>query len=396
MKVLGLVVTLLVTACEPGRHPSASPTSTSSVQPATTATTSTSTSTSLPPSPPSVVSVDFLNAELGWAVLFRPCGTQTCWLLYASNDGGASWKPRTESLPLPEPYFGPRVRMASPEVGWLVDPKDQPEKRSIVLATRDGGRTWREVPTEADGVSMEPQGRSVWRLEWKYVRPGEVREDSLLASDDYGATWHPLPAPPPHNGIFVGFSRPTAEVAYVLSDGRLQPYEDRAGSAPLLARTADGGRSWTTRTPPCTGDAGADLDTSTPRDLWLVCSDNPASGAMQGKHLYRSSDGGDHWSGDFGTPNLGAGGATAVASPTRACRGGSRTGIRCTFDGGRRWEATVLSGGQENYFDGGVGVVEFFGLRGWATGVMSSDLPLNLVWRTTDGGHSWSPVAVGS
>src|SRR5258708_21001251 len=58
---------------------------------------------------------------------------------------------------------------------------------------------------------------------------------------------------------------------------------------------------------------------------------------MQTKHLYRSSDGGASWSQDLGTPNAGAGGHTVAASPTRACRGSSRTSIVCTRDGGRKW-----------------------------------------------------------
>jgi photosystem II stability/assembly factor-like uncharacterized protein len=297
--------------------------------------------------------------------------------------------------PLPTPYFNPTVRIASAEVGWLFEAKDPPHKPAIVLATADGGRTWREVPVDADGVSIEPEGRNVWRREWKYDDAREVREDSLQASNDYGATWHPLPSPPPHNGFILGFVRPTAEVAYVFSDGRRHPYEDEAGSAPLLARTIDGGRSWTTLVPPCTGYPGAGLEASTPRDLWFECVEQPASGAMQTKHLFRSSDGGDHWSGDLGTPNAGAGGELAVASPTRACVGGSRTGITCTFDGGRTWKQAALSGGQENYFDGGVDVVKFFGLRGWATGFTTSDRPLNLVWRTNNGGKSWTSFPVG-
>lgn len=220
----------------------------------------------------------------------------------------------------------------------------------------------------------------------------ETCEDSLRSSEDYGTTWHPLPSPPPHDGILSGFAHPTADVAYAFSDGRRQVYEERVGEDGVLARTTDGGRSWITLTPPCVGDAWTELAASVPMDLWLVCLDNPASGAMQGKHLYRSSDGGVHWSADLGDVNAGAGGSMAVASPERACRGGSRTGINCTFDGGRSWKWATMRG-RENYFDG-VSVVKFFGWRGWATGSTGSDQPRNLVWRTTDGGKSWSPVAV--
>jgi iron complex transport system ATP-binding protein len=67
---------------------------------------------------------------------------------------------------------------------------------------------------------------------------------------------------------------------------------------PFIARTSEGGRSWTSLDAPCTGfksrahEAASGLAASEPGDLWLVCGDEPASGAMQSKHLFRASDGG--------------------------------------------------------------------------------------------------------
>ena len=89
--------------------------------------------------------------------------------------------------------------------------------------------------------------------------------------------------------------------------------------------------------------------------------------------------------------------AAARSWPRRRgpAREGAAPGITCTFDGGRTWKDADLSGGEENYFDGGVDVVKFFGLRGWATGWMTSDRPLNLVWRTDNGGKSWASFPVG-
>lgn len=357
---------------------------------------STSTATTASPAlPPRVVGADFADPELGWAVLFTPCGAQTCWAIYVSNDGGLQWQARTDqAAPLPSPSFSPTLRLASHEVAWLFESMEQSGDRSFFLATFDGGRTWADMPVDGEVLAIEPQGKSVWRLRQRCVPSGDACDDSIDASDDFGRTWQALGSPPPHDGLINGFIRPDAATAYVVSDHRHQPYDEQAAPGSILVRTRDGGRSWQTLLAPC-ASAGAELAASSPTDVWFICVDNPASGAMQGKHLFRSSDGGEHWSGDLGDMNAGSGGSTAVASPTRACRGGHRTGIDCTFDGGLTWKWATIEG-QDNYFDGGVDVVKFFGLRGWATGFTTSDQPLNLVWRTTDGGKSWSAVRAGA
>jgi hypothetical protein len=121
-----------------------------------------------------------------------------------------------------------------------------------------------------------------------------------------------VPSPPPHDGLINGFVRPDATTAYVMSDHRPQPDDEHAGPGSVLIRTTDGGRSWQALgrlVPRSRSRAGSVL-----ADRPLVrCLDNPASGAMQGKHLFRSSDG-RQWSGDLGDMNAGAGGPLAVAS----------------------------------------------------------------------------------
>jgi photosystem II stability/assembly factor-like uncharacterized protein len=201
--------------------------------------------------------------------------------------------------------------------------------------------------------------------------------------------------------------RPSADVAYVLSDSGDYPDAGHPGDPrpsewrpdPILVHTEDGGRTWTEITTPCPatgkgGYGGADLAASTAQDLWLVCHDAAYSGATQPKHLYRSSDGGESWSEDLGTPNLGSGGETAAASPDRACRGGHRTSISCTRDGGHTWFFPV--GGADNPRDGGVRVAQFVdGRHGWAIAQDEESGNYNVLWRTADGGESWSPVRVG-
>ena len=348
--------------------------------------------------------VHFLDAAFGWAPVSQPCGDRTCISVYGSDDGGASWQLRTVP-PLmveygDEPWIRPRpmVRLANKEVGWLVDEKGR------LYSTVDGAATWRKERTDGVVAELQAQGQNVWLLEKACLAPEGSCRYMLMVSNDDGHTWTEAHLPP-IGQAGVSLVRPSPQVAYILSYRR-DTQQDR-GSDPVLARTTDGGQSWTTVTPPCSGlyngstyetpgSGGWDLAASTPKDLWLVCRDTPASGALQPKHLFRSSDGGDTWSEDLGTPNPGAGGHTVAASPARACRGGSRTSIACTRDGGRSWFFPIPNGA-DNPGGGGVDVYQFVNeSHGWAIGQDKETGNITVLWRTTDGGESWSPGRVGA
>jgi photosystem II stability/assembly factor-like uncharacterized protein len=347
----------------------------------------------------SVGEVHFLDAAFGWAPVSKSCGERTCISVSTSDNGGETWVART-GVPIIVEDGGdasirpsPMVRLATKQVGWLVDEEGR------LYSTADGAATWRRESTAGVVVELQALGPSVWRLDKACLGSGGSCRYSVVVSNDSGRTWtegHP----PPIGKTGVSLVRPSPQVAYILSD-RGDTRLESPRPDPVLARTTDGGQSWTTLKPPCSGydngsgyqtpgSGGWDMAASTPEDLWLVCQDTPASGAMQTKHLFRSSDGGDTWSKDLGTPNLGAGGHSVAASPTRACRGGSRTTITCTRDGGRTWFAPITRPDS----DGGTEVDQFVdGLHGGATGPDDASGAF-IPWRTIDGGESWSPVHV--
>jgi hypothetical protein len=135
---------------------------------------------------------------------------------------------------------------------------------------------------------------------------------SLSAADAYpatvevsmndGVTWTTTGSDPPvleEPGISVAdqdleLARITPSRAYALSFAPAPT----SGGATLgrLGYTADGGQTWVERPDPCPRyfDVGQEIAASGTDDLWMVCASEP-SGGSQAKALYRSSDGGQHW-----------------------------------------------------------------------------------------------------
>lgn len=99
--------------------------------------------------PLDLTSVDFVSSQAGWAV-----GTHS---VLATVDGGARW------APLPEPCPPIRsVHFVSPDVGFAVGGGrnvsdaglEAPEVAGVVLATSDGGRSWRALPAPAGAQTV--------------------------------------------------------------------------------------------------------------------------------------------------------------------------------------------------------------------------------------------------
>ena len=96
-----------------------------------------------------LTSVDFVSGQVGWAV-----GTGT---LLATSDGGARWA----ALPEPCPVIR-SVHFISPEAGFAVAGGSDlidigpvtPQTAGVVLATSDGGRSWRRLPAPADAQTV--------------------------------------------------------------------------------------------------------------------------------------------------------------------------------------------------------------------------------------------------
>lgn len=93
------------------------------------------------------VSLDFVDTLHGWLMLRAPSSPNfSRGVLLATTDGGASWKA------LPTPPIGGEVRFTSSSVGWVAG---GPAGNQLYV-TRDGGQSWQQQSVAAPaGVTAE-------------------------------------------------------------------------------------------------------------------------------------------------------------------------------------------------------------------------------------------------
>ncbi len=202
-----------------------------------------------------------------------------------------------------------------------------------------------------------------------------------------------------------------------MADGGL----DWATTGDSLEVTSDGGRSWQTVTPPTLHGVTVSIDITAvdaigTNNLWVAIYDvpglvsQPNNGSSRGEGIERSTDGGRSWSfvappgclqncGPLSLSMVDAQNGFAVASGLQ----GQGSPLFSTHDGGESWAqiATLPS-------LGGVAVggplegsqlVFTSNLDGWAvpgtypTYNQQQQVPGGAIYRTTDGGRSWSAVA---
>lgn len=240
-----------------------------------------------------VRSITFVSAQVGYAV-----GDGSLFL--KTTDGGASWTPKGVGVPGAQDLTG--VQCASDKVCVLTT-----KAGTGVIVTTDGGETF-----AIHAPSTDPLFAAALASPTRLVAAGQ--QGTTTASDDAGANFTPI------GGRLIGqFSRVRA--------GRVPGSAFAPGPDGVLGKTTDGGKTWTRGNVATSQDV---LDVSFP-----TVSDGYALDAAGG--VFNTDDGGQSWktldTGSTARPN-----AVYAPSPSVVMVIGP-TGVRRSTDSGGSFDA---------------------------------------------------------
>ena len=272
-----------------------------------------------------------------------------------------------------------------------------------------GSTRWRASPQQGTVLGVSASSNWVWmllaRCHGARTTPDGCALD-LVESTDGGRSWRATPTEPPavtrgskdgpfyaggqtwllHLGIYTGYVLASPE-----SNNR-----DKTDSASLWY-TGNGGRHWEKRVLPCGIDALSDAVSKVGTTLAAVCADEPSAG-FQAKTTATSPNGGAIWDVHVGClfrPGCrnplyqGYLGGIAAVSGVGIYLVGDRSMLLRTTDGGLRWHAVSLIGDTS----GGTFQVIFFGhAHGLVTAQGGATDEKVDIYRTSDGGRTWSKV----
>ena len=219
-----------------------------SVPPSPPPTTAASSPTaSIPPTSPPGAIVLPATAQLSapdgtvvWA-FFTSCNSpSSCHRLFRSTDRGATWQERTAPPPLTE------VSFVSDEVGWAANvapaaARCQGEGPATIWHTTDGGSSWQTVASV--GAAPCKGGLSFVDATHGFLATGDnAGAPVIYRTADGGRTWtasRPLPDPPGGRVVALWPGRVRAFGSTLLVEAG-----DNAG-AEYVYRSTDAGASWT-------------------------------------------------------------------------------------------------------------------------------------------------------
>jgi photosystem II stability/assembly factor-like uncharacterized protein len=311
-----------------------------------------------------------------WLLGRVPCRGGRCFAVARTTDGGRSFTTATAPR-LPAEGSQPELWRSGADDGFVL----VPGKRPALYATHDGGATWRR--TLRGVVAFAAAGGNAYAVTADCSKTGCTRY-RFARSRASGDSWTASPTPFTPDGSVLDLSA-RGDGVWLL--GTRAGGQARAHDA--LARSTDAGRTFSPGPGPCYPGLGGTLEPSAHGAVWAVCPTGMAAGA------WRSTDGGATFR-QLRTPELVNSAQLAPASARVAALVGSGEPTRVLFtaDGGATWaRATTPPGARAVIWLGFAGARVGYGLaqRGRSARANVDDVAL---WRTTDGGASWSRTAL--
>jgi photosystem II stability/assembly factor-like uncharacterized protein len=302
-----------------------------------------------------------------WLLGTVPCHSGRCTAIVRTTDGGGSFA-AIHAPALPTSGTTPELRFADRLDGFAFV-----LWRGLFYATHDGGASWQRVAL-GRVLGFATGAGNV------YVVTSRRLEHSRVSAN----AWRTRPLPFPSDGSALDLAAHRANLWLLgtrRSNGPLRNDE--------LARSNDAGRTFVTGAGPCVPGLGGELASTSTQVVWAVCPTGMLAGA------WRSTNGGVSFA-RLRTPPLVNSAQLAPASESTAvlARGVGARLLRTT-DGGNTWNAPKTPGRATDimwvgFTDARVGAA--LAQTGYDA---SAKTAVTALWRTTDGGATWSKVHVG-
>ncbi len=318
------------------------------------------------PTPPAqpIDQIYFLNSREGWmAAMGRG--------LLHTTDGGKSWS----SVQFGPPMGFISVYFTDSQHGWAVG-KDSDSwnytETNLIWSTTDGGKTWHEQYREVGSALHKvvfTDNQTGWALDVHFV----------LATTDGGRSWNRITLPAEMNNMELADMQVVDSQSIWILGGRDFYQEDKWQSRNIVARSEDGGQTWST----------SYIDGWRKR-MWCLAVEDKANVWMAGDYgfIYRYDLNGNSWTeqqqpfgSDFSTTLVGM----QFTSPIEGWAVTKGGGVLHTVDGGGHWLVNSIIPRLSPS-----GLVFNGPTNGWVYGAYG------VLYQTTDGGLNWQNLRQGS